>query len=73
MRKIALALGGVLLLLASQAALAQEYPTRSIGDRNLAGDYCRERQALFSDTPLERWIDDLRVWEQRKAADRSEG
>jgi hypothetical protein len=34
------------------------------------GDYCRERQALFSDTPLERWIDDLESWEQGKAADR---
>ena len=36
------------------------------------GDYCRERQALFSDIPLERWIDDLRAWEQRKAADQHE-
>jgi|GEM_PF-1561748 len=36
------------------------------------GDYCRERQALFSDIPLERWIDDLRIWEQRRAADQHE-
>ncbi len=32
------------------------------------GDYCRERQALFSGISLERWLDDLARWEQRKGA-----
>ena len=32
------------------------------------GDYCRERQALFSGMSMERWIEDLRAWEQQKSA-----
>jgi len=32
------------------------------------GDYCRERQALFSGMSMERWIEDLRTWEQQKSA-----
>ncbi len=35
-----------------------------------SGDYCRERQALFSGIPMERWLDDLARWEQRKVAEK---
>jgi hypothetical protein len=33
-----------------------------------AGNYCRERQALFSGIQMERWLDDLARWEQQRAA-----
>jgi hypothetical protein len=33
------------------------------------GDYCRERQGLFSGIRLERWLEDLAKWEQRKASE----
>lgn len=32
------------------------------------GNYCRERQALFSDIQMERWLEDLARWEQQRAA-----
>jgi hypothetical protein len=35
------------------------------------GDYCRERQGLFSGISLERWLDDLAQWERQKAAAQS--